>query len=256
MSDELKRLKMESNNKNYYTKEWELSKITLILLCIAPYILAYWLFSYQSVREAFNSQFLLWYLAIALLVFDVISFFQDPSRYTSKKKCFGMKCNDFSILTGMSSLFIDFFIIFSFLQKQNISFQVKLVVVILGILFVGGFLYYHYKTTDLVNKKEPQEINTIKKPKSLMIKSFRSLVYYMILIISVFMLFQGYTEGNTDKNLTDDVWGRFGGWIEGNKFWLIFSWIFSVLGAYMDYFSLGATTNYTIKEYDLPPQLY
>jgi hypothetical protein len=224
--------------------------VVSLIICLFTYVSVFTFFNIKTVRLIFNNITSYWILAILLLVVHFISFYQDATRYTDSKKCLGMKCNIFSLITGLGSLVVNFYVIYKVLTRHNLSLGVKLLILIPPFLLLSFIIYNSYKSVQLIDISKYSNIK-LERPVLLQRYEIRVAVYYFLMIIGSIMFFQNYIDKLPENNLFGSQLERFGGW-NNSKLFFIISWIAGVGGAIIDMLSLNTIISYEPQKYNLP----
>jgi hypothetical protein len=223
---------------------------SIIILFLTTYAIVFSLFLMESTRMFFTSQPLLWITAICSLTSNVYSYIQDPTRFTSGKKCFYIPCYIFALICAIGTSCFDMLLLWDLLDGLPVILKVILCVLIVGL--VHSFIIYNFiktptvSTTDLSNPLPPQTGIT-----AFFSKNGRIAIFYLTVIVGSLLFFQSYTSGVREDGLFHGFSSRFGGWSE-NKIMYIVGWILLIVAPILDFNGIYGASTYCAKDNNLP----
>jgi len=193
-----------------------------------------------------------WFFFLLAIVLTIFLFIQDPIRFSGIKGFTGlsMKWHMYiiSVINALNYIitFLALWFTIPFTRNLTPYWYVPLFIIIITIY-----------TQFTINAKITTNDGTLNPPPDYLLpKKYRLFFHYFILVLDViiftqFFLAQGNLNIEVKTYLDKYIFGRFGGFIEGNKIAFIASWM-GLIGLSNDIYNIHLQTQYKACKYNLP----
>lgn len=209
-----------------------LAKILYILAFFGISLLIFYSEKTKTLITRENILFIPW--AIVLVLY-LISYYQNPIRLSSAKKCSKIKCSlYYAISASLSSTFgcLTLFLLMSHISSNTIF---KIIICLVIWIVCMMFIWSIY-SNDVIYEQN----NFAFLPNFMACKHTRVLIYYVVVVLKIIALYQGYLNKS-------GVWN-----FRETKIAFILGIILVVVTMLLDYSSLNSMVTYDPENYDLP----
>lgn len=208
--------------------------------------------------STFMSHGFRWLLFFSVLILNFIAYYQDPTRYTIRPKCyFNTPCKWFNYTAGMMTFTMDIITFIGLWYTIAPSWLLNSLPQFWFIPFILlGYAIITQITIDSSTIEDHKEI-LASPPSGIWPKQWRIILYTIILLIDTIVFAQMYIDSGVNdytkkfKIFDFVVKGRFGGWSNGNYVQFLFSWM-AIIGVCIDILSLYFVATYNSCYYELP----
>lgn len=193
-----------------------------------------------------------WFFFLLVIVLTVFLFIQEPVRFSGVHSKIGLPMKWHYYVIAIANAFN---YIFTFLALwYTIPFTTKFPAYWYLPLFILVLLIYTQYT---ISSRIVTDDGTFNPPPNYLLpKKYRLFFHYFILVLDVlifiqFMLASGNLNIEVKTYLDKYVFGKFGGFIPGNKLNFIVSWL-ALLGLANDIYNIYMQTGFVACKYNLP----
>jgi hypothetical protein len=194
-----------------------------------------------------------WIIMGALIVLTILSYIQEPIRFSGKISRFGLTYKLQYFILICVTMFI---YVFSFLGLElTIPFSknlpsywyIPIIIIVFAIITDITF------NTDIVTNKN----NNLEPPPSYLLpKKYRIIIFYLIIIFDILAFVQQFIYSGISVEFKTTVLhqfflNRFGGFKPGNVLAFIVSWL-GIFSLGIDYYNISNQLAFTACNYNLP----
>jgi hypothetical protein len=193
-----------------------------------------------------------WFFFLSVICLTVLVFIQEPIRFSGIKGITGISMKwQIYIIAIVNALnyiitFLALWYTIPFSYKLSAYWYVPIFIIILAIY-----------TQFTINAKITTKDGTFNPPPDYLLpKKYRMFFHYLILVLDILIFTQFFlAEGNIGlevKTYLDKyIFGRFGGFIEGNRLSFLASWL-GLIGLGNDIYNIQLQNNFKACKYNLP----
>lgn len=193
-----------------------------------------------------------WLFFTLVIVFTVFLFIQEPIRFSGIKGFTGLSMKWHIYVIAVINAFNYILTFFSlwytipFTNNFSAYWYVPLFVIVLAIY-----------TQFTINAEITEKDGTFNPPPNYLLpKKYRLFFHYAILVLDILIFTQFFLAGGnisleTKTYLDKYIFGRFGGFIEGNRVSFITSWL-GLIGLANDFYNIYLQKNFKACAYNLP----
>lgn len=227
------------------------AKIAYVVVFLGMFLI---LFLSSTVRGILTNQNVLFIPWAIVLVLNLLSYYQNPIRLTSAKKCdfpgvSGIRCDLQNAINATGASTFDCFTLFLLLSSitDNLTFKLILCFAIWGVCMLYIWTIY--------NSESIYEENNFKfLPNFMACKKVRVAIYFVIMVLDIIAFYQGYIGERHREGLVENMGTKFGGWglTNNEHIAFIFGVVSATVATFLDFGALHTTLTYDPKDYDLP----
>ena len=206
----------------------------------------------QKIANFISLSEIRWFFFILVIFLTVFVFIQEPIRFSGIKGITGlnMKWQIFTIaiINALNYMltFLTLWYTIPFSYNLSSYWYMPLFLIILAI-------YTQFTINAEITKKD----GTLKPPPNYLLpKKYRLFFHYFILVLDILIFAQFFLAGGNinlqvKTYLDKYIFGRFGGFIEGNRISFIASWL-GLIGLANDFYNIYLQKNFKACKYELP----
>lgn len=207
---------------------------------------------YSSLLKFLEEPNIRWFIYLLAIIFTVFIFIQEPVRFSGIKSFLGVNMKwHYYILAIVNAFnymftFLALWYTIPFTNKLTGYWYLPIFIIILSI-------YTHFTISSKI-VEDNGKFNP--PPNYLLPKKYRLFFHYFILILDIiifiqFMLAAGEVNIQITTYIDKYIFGKFGGFLPGNKMNFIVSWL-ALLGLANDVYNIYMQTGFIACKYALP----
>jgi hypothetical protein len=193
-----------------------------------------------------------WFILFAMLVLHIYSYYQNPKLYTNTKKCFKLNCRLITFLIGIFSItlmllsLITLWYVAPFSDSVPDYWYIPLVILVYAIVV----------QITISVKLEIEDGSFNPPPEFLINKYHRTIIYVVLLILSLIYFVQLYIDGgvkvigDNQRYVDHFILGRFGG-ITKESYIFFVEW-FAIIKILAGILTIKSISDFYACDYGLP----
>lgn len=227
------------------------STITWIVVFVLTFLALQFSEKTRDILVRPNMLFIPWAFLISL---NLLSFYQNPTRLTSAKKCSfpligEIRCDLQNAISASFCSTFDCLTLFLLTGSitNNLPFRLILSCAVWGICQL--YIWTIYNSEGVYEQHKFEFL-----PAFLACKNTRVAIYVIVLILGIVSFYQAYIGDRPMDRLVANPLNKFGGWGK-SKFdhaAFILGIIVGIISLWLDYAAMDGTMTYDPKDYDLP----
>ncbi len=193
-----------------------------------------------------------WIILLSILVLHIYTYYQNPKLFTNAKKCYKLNCRVITFLIGIFSItlmilsLITLWYVTPFTDALPDYWYIPLVILIYALVI--------QITVSIKVEIEDGSFNP--PPEFLISKKHRTIVYVVLLVLSIIYFIQLYLDGginlvnNSNRYVDHYILGRFGGVSKDNYNFFI-EW-FAIIKILVGVLAIKDVADFYACDYGLP----